>query len=192
MTQPSGPPAGAAGPAREGADEGVGVRPDDDRPGDGRFETEAQRADRQWIDLLQELRVTQAGTQILTGFLLAIAFQPRFRTLDDWQTVLYLVLVALSALSTIVGLAPVSLHRAVFGLLIKSRTVVVGDRLLIVQLVVVSLITAGVASLLFDVTLGRTAGLVAAAGSLVLLVLLWLLLPLAVRRRRERTAAGAP
>ena len=43
---------------------------------DGRDESPNERLDRNWNEMLQELRVTQTGTQILTGFLLAIAFQP--------------------------------------------------------------------------------------------------------------------
>ncbi|WP_291053049.1 DUF6328 family protein, partial [Herbiconiux sp.] len=46
-------------------------------PGDGRDETENERLDRNWNELLQELRVIQTGTQILTGFLLAAVFQSR-------------------------------------------------------------------------------------------------------------------
>nr|WP_242864674.1 DUF6328 family protein [Microbacterium testaceum] len=49
--------------------------------GDGRPETPAQRADRNGTDVLQELRVLQTGTQTLTGFLLALAFQPAFADL---------------------------------------------------------------------------------------------------------------
>ena len=54
--------------------------------------------DRNWSDILQELRVTQTGTQILTGFLLAIAFQPKFDTLTLFQqrTYLFLVLAAVT------------------------------------------------------------------------------------------------
>ena len=51
-------------------------------PADGRDETLDERMDRNWNEMLQELRVTQTGTQILTGFLLAIAFQNRFTELD--------------------------------------------------------------------------------------------------------------
>ena len=51
--------------------------PQDDRH-DGRDETPTQRADRNWGEVLQELRVLQTGTQILTGFLLALAFQQTF------------------------------------------------------------------------------------------------------------------
>jgi hypothetical protein len=61
--------------------------PDDPRVDDGgRQESDSERSDRNWIDLLQELRVLQAGTQILTAFLLAIAFQPRFeRSTSYWR-----------------------------------------------------------------------------------------------------------
>ena len=55
---------------------------------DGRPETPAQRADRNWNEILQELRVLQTGTQILTGFLLALAFQPSFADLDGGQRML--------------------------------------------------------------------------------------------------------
>ncbi|QYF73171.1 DUF6328 family protein [Cryobacterium sp. PAMC25264] len=44
---------------------------------DGRDETVTERLDRNWNELLQEVRVIQAGSQILTGFLLAAVFQLR-------------------------------------------------------------------------------------------------------------------
>ena len=50
----------------------------DDRV-DGRDETPNERADRNWDELLQELRVMQTGTQILTGFLLAVALNQKLR-----------------------------------------------------------------------------------------------------------------
>jgi hypothetical protein len=39
-------------------------------------ETEAQRLDRNYSEILQELRVAEAGVQILFAFLLALAFTP--------------------------------------------------------------------------------------------------------------------
>lgn len=39
---------------------------------DGRDETPNERADRNWTEALQELRVMQTGTQILAGFLVAL------------------------------------------------------------------------------------------------------------------------
>ena len=70
--------------------------------------------DRNWNEMLQELRVTQTGTQILTGFLLAIAFQNRFAELDRFQETVYLGLVLAAVLTTALGLAPVNLHRVLF------------------------------------------------------------------------------
>ena len=52
---------------------------------DGRDETELERSDRNLIELLQEVRVVQTGVQILFGFLLTIAFQPKFAKLSSFQ-----------------------------------------------------------------------------------------------------------
>jgi|GEM_PF-5492260 len=41
-------------------------------------ESEAQRLDRNYNEILQELRVAEAGVQILFAFLLALAFTQRF------------------------------------------------------------------------------------------------------------------
>ncbi|MBT2475797.1 sodium:proton antiporter, partial [Microbacterium sp. ISL-103] len=86
----------------------------DDRA-DGRDETPNERADRNWEELLQELRLMLTGPQILTGFLLAVAFTPRFEDMDEFQRDVYVGLVALAALATILALAPVGMHRALFG-----------------------------------------------------------------------------
>ncbi|WP_432208264.1 DUF6328 family protein [Citricoccus nitrophenolicus] len=43
-----------------------------------RRETLGEKQDRNWNDLLQELRVVQTGTQIVTAFLMTLPFQSRF------------------------------------------------------------------------------------------------------------------
>ncbi|HEX2551452.1 MAG TPA: DUF6328 family protein, partial [Nocardioidaceae bacterium] len=55
-----------------------------------RGESEVQRVDRNFIELLQELRVAQTGVQILFGFMLALPFTPRFAALSTWQHGVYL------------------------------------------------------------------------------------------------------
>jgi hypothetical protein len=50
-----------------------------------RHETEAERADRNWGELLQELRVSQTGVQLLTAFLLSLPLQQRFTQLTTTQ-----------------------------------------------------------------------------------------------------------
>lgn len=158
----------------------------DDAVNDGRRETESERSDRNWVDLLQELRVLQAGTQILTAFLLAIAFQPRFTELDSFQLGLYLTLVSVSILTTVLSLLPVSAHRILFRHLVKEATVRIGDRMLKAVLIGVSLTMIGTAMLIFDFVLGHTAGLIAAGVITVITVALGLVLPLIVRQLMSR------
>ncbi|HWJ85592.1 MAG TPA: DUF6328 family protein [Cellulomonas sp.] len=151
-------------------------------PDDGRHETLTQRADRNWDELLQELRVTQTGTQILTGFLLTIPFQQRFSELDHYQRTLYLVLVVLAVLATALIVSPVALHRALFRRRLKPELVSVGSHFARAGLLMLALVTAGAAMLLFDVVLSRSAGLLAGGVSLVVLVASWWVLPHLIAR----------
>ena len=153
---------------------------------DGRPETPAQRADRNWTDVLQELRVLQTGTQILTGFLLALAFQPAFADLEAGWRAFYLVLVALSASSAVVALAPVALHRAVFQRGIKPSVVRFGHFCLRAALGFVSLLLVGVVAFVFGVVVGTGA---AVAGGVVLaaaILVLWVVVPVMLRRRGRK------
>lgn len=153
-----------------------------------RVETEFARLDRNWSEMLQELRVTQTGTQILTGFLLTLAFQPRFADLDAFQVDVYLVLVVLAALTTALALAPVSLHRTLFREGAKSQIVVFTDRILKATLVGVALVLSGTVLLIFDVVIGRTAALVAGGAALVVIVGFWVVLPLLAHPDRSPAA----
>lgn len=191
-TQPSTASPGGTPLQQPTTEEDPVSKPDDDtrRPAEAadndRRETESERSDRNWNDLLQELRVLQAGTQILTAFLLAIAFQPRFTELNTFQLGLYLTLVSVSILTTVLSLLPVSAHRILFRHLVKTATVRIGDRMLKAVLVGVSLTMIGTAMLVFDFVIGHEAGIIAAVVITVITVVLGLLLPLLVRRVMSR------
>lgn len=128
----------------------------------------------------------QTGTQILTGFLLAVAFTPRFEDMDEFQRDLYVVLVGLAAVATILALAPVGMHRALFGRRRKPELVRVAARIVKIDLVAISALTVGVTTLIIDFTVDRAAGLIALVSSLVGILLLWLVLPRLVRREADR------
>ena len=132
-------------------------------PSDGRDETVDERMDRNWNEMLQELRVTQTGTQIITGFLLAIAFQNRFTELDRFQEGVYLGLVLAAVLTTAMGLAPVNLHRVLFRKHAKDAVVQIAHVMLRTTLVGVGIILTGTVLLIFDVVLDRSAAVIAAA-----------------------------
>lgn len=167
-----------------GEPEASSVHADDGGP--GRHESENERLDRNWAEILQELRVTQTGTQILTGFLLTLAFQPRFTDLDAFQVDVYLVLVVLAALTTALALTPVSLHRTLFREGAKEGIVSVGNRILKATLVGVALVLMGTLLLIFDVVLGRTAGILAAVIATVVFLGFWFGLPVLADRDRRR------
>ncbi|WP_421733751.1 DUF6328 family protein [Cellulomonas sp.] len=159
---------------------------DDAAPDDGRRETHNERADRNWDELMQELRVTQTGTQILTGFLLTIPFQQRFADLDAYQEDLYLVLVAMAVLATTLITAPASLHRVLFRQRLKPELVSAGNRLARAGLVVLAIVMAGSAMLVFDVVLSRAAGRAVGIVSITVITSLWWAFPrLLARRARD-------
>ena len=60
-------------------------------------ETRAQRLDRNLNELLQELRVAQAGVQILFAFLLTVAFTQRFGEASRSQQAWYVATLLLCA-----------------------------------------------------------------------------------------------
>ncbi|MBN9176025.1 MAG: sodium:proton antiporter [Microbacterium sp.] len=149
---------------------------------DGRDETPNERADRNWSELLQELRVLQTGTQILTGFLLAVAFQPAFAALDEGERLLYLFLVVMAVVSAIVALAPVALHRMLFARREKRIVVAYGHAALVTALVTVSFLLVGVVAFIFEVVVGGVAAWIAAGGAGVAVLVLWLAIPLVLRK----------
>ncbi|MEV5276867.1 DUF6328 family protein [Streptomyces sp. NPDC006692] len=135
---------------RSGDDEphpGAGRRPGTNghAAGGGRDETEDERADRKWSELMQEVRVAQTGVQILFGFLLTVVFTPRYQQLEQLDRTIYVVTVMLGAASTGALVGPVSLHRLLSGHRIKPETVLWASRLTLVGL---SLLLATMASAL--------------------------------------------
>lgn len=165
---------------REGT---VGDDRRDEHRGGGRDETAEERADRNWNELLQELRVTQTGVQLLTAFLLTLPFQSRFGDLDDFQRAVFVVTVVLAALATSLLVAPVSLHRALFARRQKGRLVRTAHLLAQAGLLVLGLCVTSALLLVFSVVLGRETAFELAGGTLAVLVVLWLVLPMVLRRR---------
>jgi Family of unknown function (DUF6328) len=150
---------------------------------DERGETTIQQLDRNWNELLQELRVTQTGVQLLTAFLLSLPFQQRFTRLTHTQVIIYLTAVMLSITATGLLLAPVSIHRFVFRLHERRELVKEAGYLAQAGIATLALAITSVVTLVFDVTEGPAAGYTVGALTFFALGLLWLFLPLRLRRR---------
>ena len=143
-----------------------------------RDETEAQRLDRNWSSLLQELRVAQTGVQLLTGFLLILPFQPRFAQLDATMRTAYLVTVGCSIGATVLLVAPVSMHRLLFRRHRLKTLVAVSHNYAIAGTLLLGTALSGVAVIIFDAVVGRTGAWIAGGCTLVALVAFWYVMPL--------------
>jgi hypothetical protein len=148
-----------------------------ERGAQGRRETPEEQADRNWNDLLQELRVSQTGVQLLAAFLVSLPFQSRFSELDDFQKRWYLGVLGLAFVTVGVMLAPVALHRRHFQRGVKPRLVRAAHVLTVLALALIALLLAGIAVLVVDVVLDRTAAVVAGGGSLLVMLMLLVGLP---------------
>jgi hypothetical protein len=145
-------------------------------------ESKQEKLTRNWNELLQELRVTQTGVQILTGFLLTIPFTDKFSSLDDQQRTIYLCVLVGSVVTTCMIVAPVAFHRILFRQHEKSWLVRAANMCARAGLALLAIVSSGVVLFVFDVVLGTTAGVIASALVFGLFIVLWLGTPLLARR----------
>ncbi|MER7578736.1 DUF6328 family protein [Kitasatospora sp. NPDC097691] len=159
----------------------------------GRRESPEERADRRWVDLLQEVRVAQTGSQVLFGFLLSVAFMPRFAELGDFDQGLYVATVVLGALATGSLAAPVAYHRIFAGHRLKPQLVIAAARLVATGLVLLALTISSALLLLLRVATGDSAFSGWIAGAVMLWFLCaWLLLPVLHLRRHDGQPSSPP
>jgi hypothetical protein len=148
-------------------------RPDEDA---------GERLDRQWNELLQELRLAQTGTQILFAFLLSIAFQTRFQDADSFTHDVYAVTLIASALAVCLFLAPVSFHRIIYRQKLRDRMLPIANRMTIGGMLLLIVAIAGGVLLAADVVLSRPVAIIVVAVVLLLFALFWYVVPAWVRR----------
>ena len=152
-------------------------------------ESEAERLNRNFDDLLQELRVSQNGTQILFAFLLTVPFSNGFTKVTGFQQGFYFASLVLAAMSAAMLIAPAVMHRLLFRqsqkkeLVVNASRVAFGGQTLLVFAVSASVFLVG------DFLYGHAVG-----ASIAVLVWLWtatwfFALPLYLRLKRGHWAA---
>lgn len=145
--------------------------------GDG-TETPQERTTRKWNEMLQELRVAQTGVQVLTGFLLTVAFSQRFEELDQTTEVAYLVTSCSAVLSAGLLIAPVAFHRVLFGKREKEWLIPAANNAARAGLAMMAVTMTGVMFVIFALVVGRTAAIVSSSIAAAVLICLWLVVPL--------------
>ncbi len=146
-------------------------------------ESDAEKLDRNWEELLQELRVTQTGVQILTGFLLTLPVQPSFHDLSSFERGAYVFAISMSIVATCTLISPVAMHRILFRQRRKETLVMAGNRIAKAGLSTLALAIVGVVTLVFAIVFSQAVGVVVGLVSLAMFLGAWLVLPLALRHR---------
>ena len=137
---------------------------------------------RNWDELMQELRAAQTGVQILTGFLLTVPFSSRFDALTPGQRWLYMAVLGGAVTATCLILAPVAFHRLLFRQRRRLLLVETANRFALAGLGALLLTVWGMVFLVADVVLGVQWAWVAVALSAVLFLALWVVAPLGLAR----------
>jgi hypothetical protein len=148
-------------------------------------ESTRDRIDRNWSELLQELRVAQTGVQILTAFLLTLPFQPAFEELSESRTYVYVGVLLSAMLSMLFLLSPVALHRALFRRGLRPWLVETANVFSRGGLVLLVVANVGAVWLVLDAVLNVTAASIAAAVLVGFTTIGWLVLPVWVLRGRK-------
>lgn len=155
-----------------------------------RGEEPLRRADRNFADLLQEVRVVLTGAQLLFGFLLTLAVSDRFRSIDPAMKALYVGVLVTAALTIGLLVAPVCYHRRVFQCGRKQELVRVSHRLVTAGLITMWLTVLGAVVLVLSLILHTTMALLVTGLLGLFLAGLWWLLPSCGGGPDERLAMG--
>lgn len=147
---------------------------------------------RNFNELLGELRVAQAGVQILFGFLLAVVFTPMFDRAELLVKSLHVAAVLLAVLSTILLTTPAAWHRVLFRDGLRREMLDRGNRLVLAGLVCLALALTVTVGVIGYMVFGSTGMAVLAALTAVAFGYLWFVAPLRLRARRGPRAGSRP
>ncbi len=132
-----------------------------------RDESEKERLDRNFGELLQELRVAIPGVQVLFAFLLVVPFNQRFPDITSFQRTLYFVTLLLATAAAACLIAPTAHHRVEFRAQDKKRIVFAATKLAIAGLALLAAAMTGAVMLITDLLYHATT--VAIVGGVVAL-----------------------
>ncbi len=148
-------------------------------------ESRKERANRELIEMLNELRVALPGVQVLFAFLLTVPFSFGFSEVSDFQRRAYFVTLVASALASGLLIAPAAQHRVLFRQHDKENLLRRANRYATAGVAVLAIAIIAAVILVLDFIYGRTTALVTGGILAALLAWWWLALPL---RQRSRTS----
>lgn len=156
----------------------------DDDDGDG--ESHRERVNREFIELLNELRVALPGVQVLFAFLLTVPFSQQFSKANEFQRDVYFVTLFLAGLSSVLLITPSAQHRWLFRKHDKEQLLERSNRYALGGILCLAVALCAAVLLVADFIFSRTTAIIATALLGLLFLYLWVGLP--VRRRMVEDA----
>ncbi|MBF5032658.1 MULTISPECIES: DUF6328 family protein [Micromonospora] len=148
-------------------------------------ESEKQRWQRNFADLLQELRVAQTGVQILFAFLLTLPFSNGFGRTTEFQRDVYILALLTAAASAAMIISPVAFHRALFRQGRKPELVRFAHRMATGGLFFMLIAMVSSVLLVTDFVLDRPIAFLLSALTGVWFLIFWAILPFSRRNWGE-------
>jgi hypothetical protein len=148
----------------------------------GRQPDEQAQGDTDLGDMLQEMRVLIQGAQVLTAFLVILPFNQGFEKIDDTEKWVYLTTFLCSVTSLVLFSAPAAMHRVIRPLRDRERFKNMGTRLMLAAQVFASLALVLAVQLVVSQVMGLGASLLAAGVVGVIVLALWWVVPLVLKR----------
>jgi hypothetical protein len=146
-------------------------------PETGREETDWERADRNVVEMMAELRVALPGVQVLFAFLLVVPFNTRFAVLGSGLRVVYIVALLCTAAASALFIAPTAHHRLTFRRGKKENIALIGNRLVIVGLGFLAMGMSAAILLVSSFVFTLPVALVTTLVTMVVFAVLWFFIP---------------
>lgn len=141
-------------------------------------EEQAERQNRQLIELLNELRLALPGVQVLFAFLLTVPFTQRFDELSRFERDTYYAGLLCAAISSVLLIAPTAYHRMLFGHGQRAALIRTANRLAIAGLAFLALSMTAVIQLITHLLFGEVTAIAATVATAGMFVMAWYVLPL--------------
>jgi hypothetical protein len=148
-------------------------------------EDDAERLDRNLIELLNELRVSGTGIQVLLAFLLIVPFNSGYKRMSGFDKDIYFAALLCIAAAAACLIAPSIHHRLLFRHGERPFIVWLANRLAIAGMVFLAFGLAAILLLIGNVVFGTTVAAVVGSCAGLVLVVVWFAIPL-TRRLQAR------
>jgi amino acid transporter len=148
------------------------------------------RLEREYNELLQELRSLIPGANVLLGFLLAVTFTDQFDGLDRTERYVYFVTLVSTAVAVVLFLAPAAHHRLRFREGDKDNILRKGNREAIAGTVASSIAFTGVLYLVAERIFGTLVAVLTALAFFAFTAWRWWSFALVRTIREERRKTG--